>query len=69
MKGLLEIVTKLENEEPIPKKYKPHVLHGDYNGCWECHIEDDFLLIWIEDDFVELVRLGSHSELFGKRRR
>lgn len=30
----------------------------------ECHIEDDFLLIWIDDDIVELVRLGSHSELF-----
>ena len=31
----------------------------------ECHIESDFLLIWIDEQngIVELVRLGSHSEL------
>ncbi len=34
----------------------------------ECHIESDFLLIWIDEQkgIVELVRLGSHSELFKK---
>ncbi len=33
----------------------------------ECHIESDFLLIWFDKnaDEVKLVRLGSHSELFG----
>ena len=32
----------------------------------ECHIESDFLLIWIDEAArtVSLVRLGSHSELF-----
>ena len=69
MEALLKIIRKLENEEPIPKENKPHILKGDYKGYWECHIEDDFLLIWIEDDIVELIRLGSHSELFGKKRR
>ena len=36
-------------------------------GCMECHINSDFLLIWIDEarDIIELVRLGSHSELFG----
>ena len=35
-------------------------------GCMECHIEGDFLLIWIDEETetIELVRLGSHSELF-----
>lgn len=69
MKALLSIIQKLEKEEPIPPEYKPHILKGDYNGCWECHVEDDFLLIWIDDTIVELLRLGSHSELFGKKRR
>ena len=43
-------------------------LHGDYKGCMECHIQGDFLLIWIDNvnDIIKLVRLGSHSELFGK---
>jgi len=38
-----------------------------YNkGCLECHINGDFLLIWYDKnrDVIELVRLGSHSELF-----
>ena len=63
-KELLEVLKLLANEQPIPKENKPHFLKGNYKGCMECHIEDDFLLIWIDDDIVELVRLGSHSELF-----
>jgi mRNA interferase YafQ len=32
----------------------------------ECHIEGDFLLIWLDDEnnIIEILRLGSHSELF-----
>lgn len=34
----------------------------------ECHIQGDFLLIWIDrtTNDIDLLRLGSHSELFGK---
>lgn len=65
LKVLLDL---LINEQPIPEAYFPHPLVGNYKGCLECHIENDFLLIWIdaERDIIELVRLGSHSELFGK---
>lgn len=58
----------LKNEQPIPAEYQPHMLHGNYQGCMECHIQGDFLLIWIDPDtnIIELVRLGSHSELFNK---
>lgn len=68
-KAALQIVLDLlANEQPIPMEYLPHMLHGDYKGCMECHIEGDFLLIWVDEqnDIIELVRLGSHSELFGK---
>ena len=43
-----------------------HMLLGEYKDCMECHIGGDFLLIWIDEetDTIELVRLGSHSELF-----
>jgi mRNA interferase YafQ len=66
--ALKNILSKLEREEPIPKEYNPHMLKGDYAGCMECHIQGDFLLIWIDPDTdqIDLVRLGSHSELFGK---
>lgn len=66
--ALLKILNLLENDIEIPKEYCPHPLTGDYAGCMECHINGDFLLIWIDDESNEiyLVRLGSHSELFGK---
>ena len=50
----------------IPESFKPHKLLGQYKGCIECHIEGDFLLIWIdeENNFIDIIRLGSHSELF-----
>ncbi|MFV0506139.1 MAG: type II toxin-antitoxin system YafQ family toxin [Bacteroidales bacterium] len=33
----------------------------------ECHINGDFLLIWIDDDkdIIEVLRIGTHSALFG----
>ena len=56
----------LINNVELPEKDKKHKLLGQYNDCLECHIEGDFLLIWIdeENDLIELIRLGSHSELF-----
>lgn len=64
---LMEILRKLENEEPIPSENRPHLLSGNYKGYMECHIEGDYLLIWYDpdDNYIDLVRLGSHSELFG----
>ena len=60
------ILDLLVKDQPIPVKYKPHKLSGEYKGCIECHIQSDFLLIWIDEknDIIELVRMGSHSELF-----
>ena len=55
----------LINEIPIPSLHKPHFLKVEYKGCMECHIEDDYLLIWIDGDIIDLVRIGSHSDLFG----
>lgn len=65
--ALLEIVRKLANGETIPAEFAPHPLTGNYKNHMECHIESDFLLIWFDKnaDEVKLVRLGSHSELFG----
>ena len=67
LKKLVAVLNLLQNESPIPEEYRPHMLIGNYAGFMECHIEGDFLLIWFdpETDEVDLVRLGSHSELFG----
>ena len=45
------------------------MLIGQYQGCLECHIEGDLLLIWQQDDeemVIVLEQLGSHLELFSK---
>ena len=67
VKELFEVLRMLENEIPIPAEYDPHMLTGNYAAHMECHIEGDFLLIWFDPDTdeIDLVRLGSHSELFG----
>jgi mRNA interferase YafQ len=66
VEALKEVLKMLKNEQPIPAEYKPHMLWGQYKGCMECHIQGDFLLIWFDEerDIIELVRLGTHSELF-----
>ena len=66
LEALFKIVSLLKQEKPIPRENDPHKLKGQYKGCWECHIESDFLLIWIDDstNTVWLERLGTHSELF-----
>lgn len=69
LEALLEILRLLAEEQPIPESNRPHMLSGQYKGCMECHIGGDFLLVWIDGDIISLVRLGSHSELFGAAKR
>lgn len=67
LRKLYDFVDKyLRTGEPIPAKYRAHMLLGEYAGYMECHIEGDYLLIWFDEssDIVKLIRLGSHSELF-----
>ena len=62
----MSVLRMLENEESLPTELKAHFLKGEYKDCLECHIEGDFLLIWFDksNEIIELLRLGSHSELF-----
>lgn len=51
----------------VPIKMKPHKLLGEYKDNWECHIKPDLLIIWIqieEPNIIKLIRIGSHSDLF-----
>lgn len=67
MAKVVNILQMLRDDIPIPPEYKPHTLKGKFKGCMECHIEDDILLIWIDENEnqIGILRLGSHSELFG----
>jgi mRNA interferase YafQ len=66
MKKLYKVLDLLINGVEVPKTFQPHKLIGQYKGCMECHIEEDFLLIWVDEEhnFIDIIRLGTHSELF-----
>lgn len=66
MEKVANILRMLQDEITIPKEFDPHMLKGKYKGCMECHVEGDFLLIWIDEtnNQIGVLRLGSHSELF-----
>jgi len=67
IKLLKEVVEILIKGEELPAKYKDHSLIGNYANTHECHIQPDWLLIYridVEQNVLDLVRTGSHSELF-----
>lgn len=71
LRKVANVIEMLAQGEDIPASMKPHKLIGNYAGHLELHVEGDLLLIWLEktelgDMTIYLVRLGSHSELFGK---
>jgi len=67
MQLLRDVVELLEENGSVPESYKPHMLHDEYAGLWECHIEEDWLLVWRQNDkrlTLLLTNTGTHKELF-----
>ena len=63
--ALYELIEYLRVGKDIRLTSRPHKLQGKYEGCWECHIESDWLLIWeYNNDDVILIRTGTHADLF-----
>lgn len=64
---LNNVVNTLLAGEPLPDKCRNHKLTGNYDDFYECHIEPDWLLIYLLEDEIltlTLTRTGSHSDLF-----
>ncbi len=59
-------VSLLSADEALPEKNHDHQLSGAWRDHRECHLKPDLLLIYpkMGTDVLQLVRLGSHSELF-----
>lgn len=60
------VVDALRHGKKLDEKYHDHELKGQLKGFRECHIQPDWLLIYlIEDDILTLtlVDTGSHSDL------
>jgi len=65
LKTIFEIISTLEKDLTLDKKYKDHELSGNWANFRECHIKPDLLLIYkMNPDELQLARLGTHSDLF-----
>ncbi|QUC02608.1 type II toxin-antitoxin system YafQ family toxin [Atopobium sp. oral taxon 416] len=63
---LEEVVDALRQGKVLDKRFCDHELKGNLKGFRECHIQPDWLLIYlIENDILTLtlVDTGSHSDL------
>lgn len=61
-----QTITLLAQDAPLPPRYQDHSLMGPWVGHRDCHLRPDLVLIYrkLDPDILQLVRLGSHSELF-----
>jgi mRNA interferase YafQ len=64
-KMLMEVVDMLVADTPLPRRNFDHALTGEWSDHRDCHVRPDLVLIYRKPDAesLELVRLGSHSEL------
>lgn len=66
---LEEVIEKLRLDQPLEAKHRNHELTGNFKGVWECHIQPDWLLLYLKDNGVlvlTLVDTGTHSDIFKK---
>jgi len=55
----------IANDGPLGPEWLDHPLKGEWVAHRECHIGGDFLLIYqIEDNRLNFVRAGTHTDLF-----
>ena len=62
---LSSIVELLAADMLLSPLNRDHTLSGDWSDHRDCHIKPDLVLIYrkVQYDFIDLVRLGSHSKL------
>ncbi len=63
--NLRAVITLLVAGTPLPANLRDHASTGNLKDHRDCHLRPDLVLIYrfLEDDVVQLVRIGSHSEL------
>ena len=63
--ALMEAVNLLAADLSLPHRNFDHSLFGEWSDHRDCHIKPDLILIYRkpDEDHLDLVRLGSHSEL------
>ena len=62
---LMAVLTALATDQSLEERYHDNSLTGDWKDHRDCHVKPDLVLIYRKPDeeSLQLVRLGSHSEL------
>ena len=65
VEDLAAIVAALAADRTLPWRHHDHALVGSWRDHRDCHVRPDLILVYRkpDDDHLDLVRLGSHSEL------
>ena len=59
------LLASLIEQQPLPGRYHDHPLRGVWKGYREVHLESDWLVVFrIHGEELQLVRTGTHSDLF-----
>lgn len=64
-KALVPVLEALAYDHPLGSRYRDHALTGNWKDHRDCHLKPDLVLIYRkpDDGVLQLVRMGSHSEL------
>ena len=59
------VLEALARDQPLEPRHRDHALTGEWKDHRDCHVKPDLVLIYRKPDdaTLQLVRLGSHSEL------
>lgn len=62
---LVPVLEALARDQPLEPRHRDHALTGEWKDHRDCHVKPDLVLIYRKpnDATLQLVRLGSHSEL------
>jgi mRNA interferase YafQ len=64
-RDFIDVITALATDVALAPKHRDHALTGEWRDHRDCHVKPDLVLIYRKPDetSLQLVRLGSHSEL------
>ena len=66
IRKIASVVRMLAMGETLPPQYRDHALTGDLAGLRDCHVENDWVLIYTIQDNILILTLadtGTHSDL------
>lgn len=66
IESIINALALVASGNELPDSMRKHKLKGEFSNCWDCHIENDLVLIYKINDskkLIYLTRIGSHSEI------